>query len=866
MKKKNKVTYYLIYSLLFSLLAGLVVYFYYSQGKSLIEADGDGFRQHFRAVVYYSDYLKQIISTFFTTGKLIIPQWDFVIGEGSDVLTSLHYYCIGDIFTFFSFLCPRRYMYIYFDGATIARMFFSGIAFSELCFYKKKNNWYIVLSAALLYAFCPLSLSNLGGHVFFLSAVVYLPLIILGVERVINNDTPYLLSFSVFLSAISNIYFFYMNVLSTVIYTVIRLIFIDSDFKEKFNILIKIALYSFVGVMLSSFIFLPMFNTMISNTRLETKIATDLFYSKADYIGFYTWMSFNGYMHFGGFTLLGMISLVELFKRRSNKTLLVLFVIALVFNCFPFFGKLYNAMVYPTDRWLYAVSLLVCYIVVDTLDDLKEISSDYLLCIIILSFYYISCAFIDGEKLKIHIMFFILTIVSLIFFRLINNKKLCSLMCVGIAVFSIFFDIMFLYSPMFWFRSEGGMPIEEINKMPEDEYSVFNEINDETFFRYSGNSLTTNQSIHGDKSSTQYYWSVVNDYVVNFRKDIGLSDNSNHHISNYDDRFILNSLAGVKYYIHSADGLIPYGYSFYKTINNYDVYITDKSMPLIYGYDNYLDYSEWLSLSLSQRSESLTQSAVINKKIDKINKTDNIEFESKEIDAKMSNSTGLTLKDGLIIVEQPQSSIYLECNSNESGEYYFVIEGLSSEESAYIGVKYNDVFKTLKYKGTKNLHYSNRHDYMINLGYMEGIDGTIEISFPVSGNFQYSSIKVVCQPLGKQINYLERLKSVDFSEYEVSNGQIKTRISIDDNKLICLSVPYSKGWKAFVDGKETELLNCNVQYMGFILEKGTHEIELKYTTPLSNFGLIISISGATVLSVLWLRNRKYNRISKNEKK
>ena len=104
MTRKKRVLYYGIYTLLFSILAGMVVYFYYSQGKSLIESNGDGFRQHFRSVVYYSEYLKGIFRNLFINGKLVIPQWDFVIGEGSDILTALHYYCIGDIFTFFSLI------------------------------------------------------------------------------------------------------------------------------------------------------------------------------------------------------------------------------------------------------------------------------------------------------------------------------------------------------------------------------------------------------------------------------------------------------------------------------------------------------------------------------------------------------------------------------------------------------------------------------------------------------------------------------------------------------------------------------------------------------------------------------------------
>ena len=285
MNSKKKKFYYCLYSLLFFLIAFLIVYFYYSSGKSIIEATGDCFRQHYRAVLYYSDLLKEFFSNL-SQGKVIIPQWDFSIGEGSDILNSLHYYCVGDIFTFFSFLCPREYMYIYFDFITILRMYLSGITLSNLCFYKKKNNIYMIAGAALLYAYCPFSMSNLSSHVFFLSAAVYLPMIILGVEKIIEGDKWYQLSIAVMLSAISNIYFFYMNVISTIIYSLIRIIFINKTIKEKIGLLINITASSFLGVMLGGIVFLPVFYTMISNTRLETRVDSGLLYSIGDYLGY----------------------------------------------------------------------------------------------------------------------------------------------------------------------------------------------------------------------------------------------------------------------------------------------------------------------------------------------------------------------------------------------------------------------------------------------------------------------------------------------------------------------------------------------------------------------------------------------------
>ena len=58
----------------------------------------DGWSQHFKALVYYSNYLRGILRHLIHDHRLVIPEWDFYIGEGGDILNALHYYVIGDPF------------------------------------------------------------------------------------------------------------------------------------------------------------------------------------------------------------------------------------------------------------------------------------------------------------------------------------------------------------------------------------------------------------------------------------------------------------------------------------------------------------------------------------------------------------------------------------------------------------------------------------------------------------------------------------------------------------------------------------------------------------------------------------------------
>lgn len=92
---KNGKKFFLLYSAAFLVCAALC-YFWFIINKKTLIINSDGWRQHFAAFVYFGKYGREILETLFETHKFVLPQWDFSIGLGSDILTTLHFYAIGD--------------------------------------------------------------------------------------------------------------------------------------------------------------------------------------------------------------------------------------------------------------------------------------------------------------------------------------------------------------------------------------------------------------------------------------------------------------------------------------------------------------------------------------------------------------------------------------------------------------------------------------------------------------------------------------------------------------------------------------------------------------------------------------------------
>jgi len=98
-----------------------------------------------------------------------------------------------------------------------------------------------------------------------------------------------------------------------------------------------------------------------------------------------------------------------------------------------------------------------------------------------------------------------------------------------------------------------------------------------------------------------------------------------------------------------------------------------------------------------------------------------------------------------------------------------------------------------------------------------------------------------------------------------SQNHINGTIDLDSAKMLFFSIPYDKGWHAVVDGKEVQPLVCNIGFIGLFIEKGRHEVELKYTpsyfflTLMLTFGGILLYFGLLGMNrFIWMKNKVKN--------
>jgi hypothetical protein len=230
-----------------------------------------------------------------------------------------------------------------------------------------------------------------------------------------------------------------------------------------------------------------------------------------------------------------------------------------------------------------------------------------------------------------------------------------------------------------------------------------------------------------------------------------------------------------------------------------------------------------------------------------VGKADGVELEGSSFHA--------TKKDATITLNfsgQPQCETYLWLK----GAGY---EGGGSESTVTVqgeggGEKKSDFYQE------NTLYYFGRSGYTYNLGYSDEPMTSCTLTFEQKGWYTAEDIQIVCLPMADYVRDVTALGQVALEYGEESpSGGLTGHIESPDTRLLTLSVPWSRGWKLYLNGQRAPLMQVNGMYMGALLPPGSYDVELRYTTPGLVPGLVITCAALLLLcahGMLWLVQRK----------
>ena len=830
--KKNKdiLRYLILYTLLFALLC-LCFFRIFLTGHLSFVWSGDGFFQHLKAYMYYSDWLHRLGHNFLTGARPLIPQWEFTMGYGADCITTMHYYVMGEPLTLLlGFFKQEQVPYVY-NFLFLFRLYLSGLSFSCFCCHKGVRSKVGILTGSVIYTFCGYPLIMGMHHPFFVIPMIMLPVCLIGIDNVIEGKSPLLFVLSIFISAISNFYFCYMIILIAAVYGLYCCGVKSGSPKEFFTHIGRLLAGGALGLLMSFVILLPVIACFLSSSRSSVvkhyPLVHDLDFLWKMILGFCSFSDYISQTALGYPLITVFCAIFALLFLKKAKGIRFGFLACLLCLMSPYLGHVMNGFSYSSNRWIFAFSLLLGY----------------------------TTAFVIEEILS-----YAKTL------SLKKEKAVRILLALSIAVTLIQMDATIQK----WFGKERPASSEYVaqdNIMPGIRGTTDRLLSHmDKRKRYSGprQAVQRNNSILENVSSTSFYWSLTDGMFQEAMSSWGLPY-AGYNYCELDGRSVLHQIAGVTHFVtidrpdEVENVYVPEGFKFDSHYPPFTVYLSKGSHKYGYSYQNRI--SNYDDLSPVQKENSMLVGAVGDVPLPDLHfqGTDHkVDYQFAGLHDVKINGKRWTVEKKLGQVEidlppaQKDSEIYLLINIK-----YLCLDGIERDIPEIIEIRSrNGNYPLVKYiplMQDHSIRYIGQDLYAINLGRGEISD--VRIVFSRKGDFEVSKLEIIEQPLSDFEDSISRMKKDSLKKPVFLTNTIRGKTRFGQKKLLVIPTAFSKGWKAFIDGKETKIYRSQEVFMGIMVPAGKHKIEYRYHTPFLKEGFLISM-GACILLAVWLLLRK----------
>ncbi|HIZ21762.1 MAG TPA: YfhO family protein [Candidatus Blautia faecigallinarum] len=879
--------FYRNYTLLALFFFAFITAIFYGNGKSFVWSS-DGLKQHYTALAYYGNYLRSILKNILVEHTFEIPMWDLHIGYGSDILTALSYYVMGDPVNLLSVFVPERFTEYLYGFLIFLRIYLAGLAFSRYAFFHG-NRQIPVFLGTVIYITSQWSLAIGFNHPFFLNPCIYFPLMLLGVDRILAGKKPYVYILTLGLAGMVNFYFFYMMGILTVAYGVLRYFMVYKGLRLRilWKTLLKFFLYSVLGISLAAVILVPSVMQVLGTGRMGASYYVPLLYSTVFYGQLPGALIGTGAARYTTIGVAGVCALsipVLFFCRKRYRGIKAGFLCLVLLFCIPYAAHVLNGFSYVSNRWSWAGVLFFAYLFVKMYPEFFALNLRERVILCVASVLYggfvvwYPKAHVLGNKLAG--LTVILTGLGFLWVQgqgRTGRRRMRRLLAgsVAVSVAAGFFGAFWL-GRNGWERTAKYEDAGTVYAVTHDEVqTALQEIQGIDAYRYEKGSVGSiyNDAMLNGLNSGQYYFSVAPYGVSDFFEANYVDNPAEQRIIDLGGRSWLMKLFSMRYFV-GREGEVPYGYSPVETDaalpEGVGIYEDTSALPLVYTYDSYIKEETYEGLDPAKKQEAMLEGAVLSES--GLPKCD-LTFHSKEISYEIVEAKGVRVEEDGVYVKGKEGYLVLELEGLpgcETGVAFTGIryEGLDrthrfpfedssvTEGNIYAGIEGEGQEKLLSLRSPKSRFQGGRGCYMLDLGYQEAGVERIRIRFENPGKYSFSSLKVYCQEM-EPLNRLADERRQDTVEGLAAEGNtLRCSVTLDGDRAVVFSIPYSQGWSLTVDGKEAELKKANGLFLAAEEGKGTHEIILRYRTPYIRLGAALSAWGALVLCGTWVYRKK----------
>lgn len=728
---------------------------------------------------------------------------------------------------------------------------------------KFKDSRYInLLLFSIMYSLSGV-IVNFYSNIMWLDIYYLTPIVMLGLEKLVDNKRGHIYIISLSIAMISNFYMAYMLCIFICLYFIYLVIIKYSKKDKKIikSIIKKFILSSLLAALISSVVLVPTIMDMQNMFRYEINkpifyidfkaipmIFSKLFIGSMDVSNMFSHDEANIYICL--FSLLLVIfyffnSKIPKKKKIMGLIVILIFIVSIIFNLF---NLIWHGFSFPNGysyRFVYFYpffmlslayeSFLLIYNNKDnkvSINTITKIIKSFIIFVIIASLFINEYEYLNLSRVVISIIFVFLYLIIYVLknknFKLIKyGFVILIIMELGINIYYSFISKETIND---WYKESFSLQV--LRDVPFYIEKVCSKFDLDSLKRSDVSQIISyNDSLICGHMSTNTALSTNHARYYEFLNNSGYSVTYSTILNDYSNGPFIDSILGLEYMLEKEQEYQPY-YTFsdqYKIINN-----EENIAVTLTKYHN--PYALNLGYIVSGNSDIIFNNNAFeyqNELAKKMSGLDLNIFErvrTKSVDSSDKNTQLL--------------SFYAE------DKYYYIYN--------YVPTPINTThFGTLEIENNKVVEY------------VAGINGIVELEEHVVGKnitVKYTATDEYKDYLDLQVysfnqdnfkKIINKLKECQFDITKIENNVLEGNIDISsDDSLLMITVPYEKGWNIYVDDKKVEYEEVYDTFVGIRLDKGHHQIKMVFYSPGIVIGSAMSLIGITVLCILAYKDKK----------
>ncbi len=735
------------------------------------------------------------------------------------------------------------------------------IAVTTLVFRYMKIQWLPAFVGASIYGLSVIYFRHVIYWEFFADAMLWVPLLVFGVEKVIREARCGWLIAAIAITLFNNFYFAYVNLIFVAIYVVFRMmIHLETDETPRGKQCKLYIISGLLGFGISSVAFIPAVYGYLHNYRPAYPLPIEA-------IDFpYNIIYSSPYVMVSAIFLLVLFTF-SLYKIPIFRLFALISAMFILLHFSPYVASAFNGFSAPQYRWEYLLSFTMGGAVAAGLQYLCEAGKTTILraaALVVLT-YLIACLadpsieFLSARGIgMVSIMLITLSLSFVLSWHLRKHWQL--LLCTFVLLTNIGLANVTQYA-----ISEHSLKKVSKSYLTSKDYNgeeqrellqKMKERGSSPFYRIDWTiGYLNNTPIVQDFNGISAYSSILNQnllYLYLYDLNIDMGRESVSRFSTLGNRANLYSLLQGKYMMREKDNAddIPYGFKKILESEHYVAFENTNLLPFVRTTDEIFSEKDMENAVILEREHAMLEGVIVADPAQQTN--GNTHEVPNIIDQVTVEPVGASFENNKLTVTEKEGGLDLVVQQPKADteDYYvsFHLESLAKSEG--FAVKVND------YRTTRKHNQSIYKTYVDDLTIRVAASKKISVRVP-EGEYILTDLAL----------YEENYQTLKTAKEQASTSAefkwINNKLTITYNnqghdRYMMLPIPYERGWEVEINNEKQPLKKVNYAFVGFPIKEGINHIELVYYPPFFKICLVISIV-SIMLAVPFVRRKRYKK-------